>query len=491
MKHFYYQSILLLTCLAVFMRASADISCFEVFLKKNSEADGFDTGVRRPGPEVRPFLLQKWENTPPEFRMTDEDFLQALPVLGATIGFDLRTGREIRHQIFLQIRETNQKVVNLLKRNNKDVSAAVRDMRKRRLKLISFLLEGDGYKASQFYENLMTVYNVSVSQLVRYIRGDIHLRDNELLSSTSEPMLLGLAQAPMFSDIRQKIVSVYQKYSGNPPAVEVLNIFDLFYSRVASEVSYVEWYLRKVETEDGFSSEQKQAVLYLRKRLSPETLQEQFDFIETSREALAQPHLNRFIETGRPQISLYWQLQVLKFEQRRSQIAFLRSFAQLEQIQQLISKSPQAIREPLMFLARMNYNDYVLDRFMDSIEAVVVASPEFRLQVFLNRLGAEGMAGQKNQEQFLETLARISSHMDIWNELKKQVADRSSYGNFKILIEQMAVAESKIKSLMFISDISDVSSNDKIMGFVIPTLLGGGYLAYTYWDQIQVFLSQL
>ncbi len=401
----------------------------------------------------------------------------------------IQNAKEFRQHLFHQREMLEEKIRQHLVHFGFDVSQSVREMRDRRILFQAIMLEGDGYKGAEFYEKTFLTYNVAISQIIKYSMDRSGGRDQELQTQVTRPVLLGLAQGSEFSDIRAKI---NESFSGDrtPETGELINFLDLIVSRVANEVRFVEWYLNKLESESE-DTEVGEAVAYMRRRLSPADLRTRYDLPILDETLLRSIDLSQNLDAARPQIVFYWLRRVLRVQQMHSARLYVRSLVHWEKVKSWIGTAPTVFRAPLMFLLKLDYNTYVVQQYIDSLEAVTLNS--HNIQVLLNEMGALDTISKKRGDQFLETLARLAPNMRNWNELLRSVRQAAnedgSNSNFAILERRMVEAEAKAEELGFLSTSAKTTAHSHIVGWVIP--LGAAGATYLNWDSVSSWFVSL
>lgn len=415
------------------------------------------------------------------FRMTDVEIDGLVVIARKEFGEPSLSRKDVLHKLYFEKRKFDEMIDRDLQWFGANLSKAVREMRKRRQEFQMALLQGDGLIAANMYRDLYESYGVSMSLLVNYARGNVESRDLALRESTSKYLLEGLTREKKLDDIFKLVVEMYRN-EREPEISEILNILDRVVARTADEFRYVEWYLKKIESDPATAESLRENVQYIRARLSIDPLAEKFRFELLKDADLRGSNASSALLEARPQILIYWLKRVAQLQKQHSRVLRLRSVFHLETLQKFLTRLPMQIRGAVLALARIDYNTYVIERHIESIEAVLLAERDVRLQVFTSKVGV----GDKNKgEQFLETMARLSSDMDAWNEIKVMVIERAEKNaNYKELLAQMEVAEQKIPKLGFIAKLNSPSMHDHFVGWMGTGLIGAGTLAYAKWDTV-------
>lgn len=431
-------------------------------------------------PEPTASIEKIVEQVKETFRMTEAEIEGILVIARKEFGDNTLSRKEILHKLYAEKRKFDAAIDGELQWFGASLSKAVRDMRKRRQQFELAILQGDALIAANMYRALYESYGVSMSLLVNYARGGAG-RDAVLAENTSKYLLEGLTSDKQFSDIRKVVVQMF-KNGREPEISEILNVLDQVVARTADEFRYVEWRMNKLETDPSTAQSVRDSVEYIRGKLSIDPLTERFRFGLLKDADLRGPHTSGALLESRPQILIYWLKRVSQLQKQHSRMLRLRSIFHIEALQSLLTRLPVSIRGAVLALARIDYNTYVIDRHIESIEAVLLAEKDVRLQVFTGKVGM----GDKNKSaQFLETMARLSSDMDTWNEIKVQVKELSGkHANYKELLAQMEAAEALTSKLGFISKLNSPSMHDHVVGWIGPGVLGAGTLIYTNWDTV-------
>ncbi len=414
------------------------------------------------------------------FRMTDAELDALVVIARKEFKDDSLMRRDVLHKLYEEKRNFDASIDGQLKWFGASLSRSIREMRKRRQEFQMALLQGDALIAANMYRSLYESFGVSTSLLVSYARGDVNSRDGILTDATSKYLLRGLTADKNFSDIRKIVDNMFDNRF--PSVAERLDVLDRIVARTGDEFRYVEWYLRKIENDPETPPSLRENVEYIRGKLSIDHLAEKFRFPLLKDADIRDGKASSALVDARPQILIYWLKRVAQQQRQHSRILRLRSVFHLEALQKFLTRLPAQIRGAVLALARIDYNTYVIDRHIESIEAVLLAEKDVRLQVFTSKVGF----GDKNKSaQFLETMARLSSDMEIWNEIKTMVVERSAKNaNYKELLDQMEAAEKNIAQLGFLAKLNSPSMHDHFVGWMTPGMIGLGSLAYAKWDVI-------
>lgn len=483
MKH----TLVLMILLAFSGNAVAQSACFAIFENLNIEAVS-------PTPEKKEEAKKEDKDKKDKvdveaeakkvreiFEMTETEMDGLIHIARKEFGDNTLSRQDVLHRLYAEKRSFDASIDGELRWFGASLSKAVRDMRKRRQEFEMALLQGDGLIAANMYRSLYESYGVSLSLLVNYARGNKATRDAELKENISKHLLTGLTADKQYADIR-KVVDEMYKNGREPHLAEVLNVLDRVLSRSTDEFRYVEWNMKRLENSPDTISSVLDNLKYIRGRLSIDSLGTKFRFKLLKDTEVRDGQALSSITDARPQILVYWLKRVAQLQKQHSRRLRLRSLLHVEALQKYITRLPLSIRGAVLALARIDYNTYVIDRHIESIEAVYLASKDARLQVFLGKVGQ----GDKfKTAQYLETMARLASDMDTWNSLKEQVKDLAKdHVNYKELLAQMEKAETNIPKLGFISKLNSPSMHDHLVGWVVPGVMGVGTIIYTNWDTI-------
>lgn len=415
------------------------------------------------------------------FEMSEVEMDGLINIARKEFGDSNMSRQDVLHKLYEEKRKFDASIDGQLHWFGASLSKAVRDMRKRRQEFQMALLQGDALIAANMYRSLYESYGVSLSLLVNYARGNKATRDTELREHTSRYLLNGLTADKQYADIRTIVDSIY-KNGRTPENAEILDVLDRVLSRSSDEFRYIEYHLKSLETSNETPESVLENVKYIRSRLSVDSLAAKFRFKLLKDAEIRSGSAASAIADSRPQILVYWLKRVSQLQKQHSRRLRLRSVFHVEALQKLITRLPISVRGAVLALARIDYNTYVIDRHIESIEAVYLAQKDVRLQVFLGKVG---QGDKYKSAQYLETMARLASDMDTWNDLKVQVtAGAKTHANYKELLAQMEAAEKLIPKLGFISKLNSPSMHDHLVGWVMPGMAGVGTLVYTNWDTV-------
>lgn len=214
---------------------------------------------------------------------------------------------------------------------------------------------------------------------------------------------------------------------------------------------------------------------YVLGRLGVPVMAERFEGLAATRERPSLTEIeNLFRSTPGPLFAK------LKRDLREERSLAIRTFVygtlQLQAIQQLIFKVlPAKLKEPITNFLGINYNSYVLKRYLSDIELVVSAkTPENQLAVFRE------IAAKHSSNDFYLTFARLVSYTDIWINLRKLVVERKDAAVYKRLLEDMDKAEAQLKDYSFLPQFHKPSLIDHFTKWIAP--IGITSATYFYTD---------
>lgn len=152
------------------------------------------------------------------------------------------------------------------------------------------------------------------------------------------------------------------------------------------------------------------------------------------------------------------------------------TLTQVQTIQTLIIKIvPERYRPILADLIGLNYNSYVLERYLPDIETVLDTPnliPHQRLQVL------RALSANKSTVEFLTTFARLTNYTNDWIALRKEaeeLKDETLYNRFH---EQMLEAEKNALKSTWLTPFYKPSFIDHVRIWIGPSiaLLGANHL---------------
>lgn len=154
------------------------------------------------------------------------------------------------------------------------------------------------------------------------------------------------------------------------------------------------------------------------------------------------------------------------------------TLTQIETIQSLVLRAvPERFRAVVGGFIGLNYNSYVLKRYLQEIETVMNtpnAKPFQRLEVL--RI----LSANKNTDEFLTTFARLTVYTRHWLELKKDAELRKAEGLiYNKFYEQMITAEQKaIKAHSWLTPFYKPSFIDHVRVWIGPA--AGAWSSYYF-----------
>lgn len=370
------------------------------------------------------------------------------------------------------------------------VSSAVRSMRRRRGRFDEHLVSNDPIAAAEVYRPLWEAYHISMSELLRYGRTKNTEARDQALIDTAQRTLEGLVASPYLSSVRQEYRRIYgeglifrvrRALGGSPsrsaPSVsEILAVYDTIFAISRSEFAYVNYHMNRLssiadsviqratsptedaaaQTEVSDANKMKGYIETIRNRLSSDLLASRFHVDIISQQDMNSRSSREELFSLRPQSLVMWLKHVVDLERRRSRRLIVRASIQ-ELFIRLTNGLPDVrvsvvgydidLRRDIRRLIMLDYNAYVMERHIESLESVIMADVEDQPAAFLV---AVARGTQETTVQFLETFARLSPDKAVWDGLKDHFAkDDSTVA--KELMRQMLEAEEKIASLGFLS----------------------------------------
>lgn len=250
------------------------------------------------------------------------------------------------------------------------------------------------------------------------------------------------------------------------------------------DYKFVRQYLEailKTEPTDAASAE---GVLYsnakyVLNRLGVPVIAERFHGLE---EALVRPSLEEielvFRKTPGPLIAK------LKRDLREERVLAFRTFVssllQIKTLQQMIYKVlPKKLKEPVTAFLGLNYNSYVLKRYLSDISLIVEAkTPESQLTVFRE------IAAKHSSQEFYVTFARLVSYTEVWINLRKAVESHKGEPIYERLLEDMQKAEADLKNYSFLPQFHKPSLIEHFTKWIAP--MGIAVTTYAYTDFISI-----
>lgn len=353
------------------------------------------------------------------------------------------------------------------------VNETTRNMRKRRDQFELHIKSGDSPAASVVYRSLWESFYVSKSALLKYTRQNSSEVNNKEFLNDIKGTLLGLVESPHLRKLKSKVHSFYGvgrlgrirhllRGGGEPSLHEVLEVLDTIYALSRSEFMYANYRVKELLNSSDTSDSSRRAVVEFLGYMDPDTLSQRFRMNLLPKTELESKASAEELFRLRPQTLVLWLKHVSEVESWRTPVLLLRAG-----IQELAFKFTnlfvrEELKRPLRRLIMLDYNTYVIDKHIERISSVVNAEPNSQIDVFLEVLG---QGTSETQNQFLETFARLSEDVVVWNRIKKHFKDLSSSENTsRILVERMDEAEKYISTYGYLSKTHSVSSLDLIVG---------------------------
>lgn len=160
---------------------------------------------------------------------------------------------------------------------------------------------------------------------------------------------------------------------------------------------------------------------------------------------------------------------------------FVSSLLQIQTLQKMVYKIlPKKLKEPVTAFLGLNYNSYVLKRYLSDISLIVEAkTPENQLIVFRE------IAAKHSSQEFYVTFARLVSYSEIWINLRKEVESRKDEPIYARLLEDMQKAEADLKNYSFLPQFHTPSLIDHFTKWVAPAGIGAATYAYADFNAVK------
>lgn len=302
--------------------------------------------------------------------------------------------------------------------------------------------------------------------------------------------------AQIFKNVELSYFKLQEYYASANPSVaahpEVVRLFKIFGENY-SDYMYVRTYLEKqanmrVTRDDKDGQALKKNAQDVLRRLGLPYLTDRFPELRVllSRPDQQQrPTINEIQEMWRTHTEplLYKLKRDLAEERKLALRSFVSSALQLQRVRDIINRGiPLSLREPITNFLGLNYNSYVLKKYLPDLELIVSARGQGRLNTFIEIFAKYDQTA--NGLEFLTTYVRITSKNESWMELRTKIkellAATPSNVLFKKLDAQMAKAEETAEKMSFVSEMHKPSMIDQFTFWIAP--LGLGTAAYFYGD---------
>lgn len=375
---------------------------------------------------------------------------------------DSVTRENVFAAIFAAKREFDAQINNKLDFLGQRITTSIRAMRKRRLRFAADLKTGDTIAAIKVYRSLWEAYYISRSKLLQYITAaPSRKRDKDLVDS-SKYILLALTKGT-FADLKKQVDAIYNNPDNVPTASQVLSIYDQIYARTNDEFRYARYYFETVRADMAADAMTKENLDYIDRRMNVDEISKTYGIRLLRQGYLDSDGAGKLLHRARPQITVWW----LKYSmQQQSQFGlWLITKSVVQNIAVKMTQFlPATVRDAVRAVLMLNYNSYVISVHLESIDAVINAAPEVRQAVFERALAGRA----EHTAQFLETLARLSSHMTLWNELRAKIDTLAKDNeNYKVIQAQMIEAEKGIREYGWVTTIHESSVFDTAVGITI------------------------
>lgn len=322
------------------------------------------------------------------------------------------------------------------------------ELRNRRRKFeFYFKTSGELYEAVNIYRETFKSVEYSFLQLKRYYKTPLAERD-----------------------------AVYSK--------EELTAIEKTFGENYGDYKFVRQYLEEILRTEPTDAASPEGVLYSNAkyvlgRLGIPVIGERFHGLQ---ETLTRPSLEEielvFRKTPGPLIAKL--KRDLKEERVLALRTFVSSLLQIKTLQQMIYKVlPKKLKEPVTAFLGLNYNSYVLKRYLADIVLIVEAkTPENQLTVFRE------IAAKHSSQEFYVTFARLVSYSEVWINIRKMVESHKGEAIYERLLEDMKKAEEDLKNYSFLPHFHQPSLIDHFTKWIAPA--GIAVTTYAYTDFIAI-----
>lgn len=262
---------------------------------------------------------------------------------------------------------------------------------------------------------------------------------------------------------------------------EVETIFGVNYGDYMYVREYLENILAKVPT-DAASPE---GVLYSNAkyvlgRLGTPIIAERFEGLEVTKERPSRDQIEvLFRSTPGPLIAKL--TKDLKTERWLAFRTFVTGAFQVKALQQLIYKVvPARFKEAVTAFIGVNYNSYVLKRYLSDIALIVGAkTPENQVIVFRE------IAAKHSAHEFYVTFARLVAYTDTWITVRKAIEEKKDEVVYGRIFEDMKKAEEDLKNYSLLPQFHKPSLIDHFTKWIVPMGVSAGTYFYADFATIQ------
>jgi hypothetical protein len=170
----------------------------------------------------------------------------------------------------------------------------------------------------------------------------------------------------------------------------------------------------------------------------------------------------------------------LRRDLRQERVLAIKTFVlgtlQVETLQKLIYKIiPTKMKEAVTNFLGINYNSYVLKRYLSDIELIVNAKTiEQQVVVFRE------IAAKHSSMEFYVTFVRLVSYSDTWIALRKSLEEHKDEPIYARIVSDMKKAEEELKKYNFLPQFHEPSLIDHFTKWIAP--IGVSTAIYVYGD---------